>query len=404
MLQIVYETLQQVTGADAFYMAVCETGSHLVTQAFYIERGTRFEDDWPGTVPPPNSLTGWILRERRPLLFADLPAELERLAELGIAPVFMDNTVRPRAWLGVPLLAEDSEPIGIISVQDDEPGRYDQQTVELLSQVASHLSLGVQKINLFQERERLYQESVTRVEQELEIARRIQTNLFPRTLPDIPGIAIAARALPARETGGDFYDIVPLAEGRFGLLVGDASGKSIPGALLMAVARSTARSEARDHELPETVMRETNRLIAQDVPPRSFVALSYASLDPARRRLALANAGQLSPLRRRADGTVEYLDVPGPTLPLGIQPETSYAALDIALDPGDTLIFYTDGIVEAHNPSREMFGFHRLEALAREYGALAPERLIETVLAAVEAFSHGAAQHDDMTMLVLHVA
>src|SRR6266545_4222138 len=576
MLQVVYEILQQVTGAAAFYLAVCEPSSHVVTQVFYIERGKRLDDDWPGSVPPPDSLTGWILRERQPLLFADLPAERERLIELGIAPTFLDNTVHPRAWVGVPLLAEDSEPIGVISVQDEQPNRYDEQTAEFLSQVASHLSLGIQKIELFREREQqlgenarlfaaehaarqtadtlrevarvlsstfdanevldlvldqlrtvipydsasimlvegdmlravaqrglvskshihrqpfalhglsaaglavkrrqavviddtlsspdwqahdlgkhirswlgvplmskgkvlgvlnidsvrpprfterdvevarafadqaavalenaqLYQESVTRVEQELEIARRIQSNLFPRELPRVPGVTIAARAVPAREMGGDFYDIVPLGADRFGLLVGDASGKSIPGAMLMAIARSTARSEARDHELPETVMRETNRWIALDVPPRSFVALSYASLDAGGRRMALANAGQLSPLRRSADGTTEYLDVPGPTLPLGIHPEIAYAAREVALHPGDMIVFYTDGIVEAHNANREMFGFERLEALVSELGDLTPEQLIDTVLAAVDVFSHGRSQHDDMTLLVLRV-
>ncbi|MFO7169452.1 MAG: GAF domain-containing protein [Chloroflexota bacterium] len=576
MLQIVYEILQQVTGAAAFYLVVCEPISQVVSQAYYIERGRRFEDDWVGAPPPPDSLIGWILRERRALLFGDLPGERERLAELGIAPVFMDNTVHPRSWVGVPLLAEDSEPIGAISVQDDEPNRYDEQTVELLHQVASHLSLGVQKIRLFQEREQqirenarlfdaehaarrtadtlrevarvlsstfdasevldlildqlrtvidydsasimlldgeylrvaaqrgleseealrrqllsvrgksgaalavarrqpvviddtltspdwhtnsvgtnirswlgvpllskgrvlgtlnidshqpqrftardvevalafgnqasvalenaqLYEDSVTRVEQELEIAHRIQSNLFPRELPRIPGLSLAARALPARETGGDFYDIIPLGEERFGLLVGDASGKSIPGAMLMAIAHSIARSEARDHELPETAMRETNRWITHDVPPRSFVALSYASLDAGRRRMALANAGQLSPLRRRADGTIEYLDVPGPTLPLGIGPETAYEALEVALEPGDTILFVTDGIVEAHSPSREMFGFERLEALLREKGSLPPAELIEAAIAEVDAFRQGAAQHDDMTLLVLRV-
>src|SRR5439155_5389225 len=104
------------------------------------------------------------------------------------------------------------------------------------------------------------------------------------------------------------------------IIVGDASGKSVPGAMLMAIARSIARSEARDHRTPELVMRETNRWIAEDVPSRSFVALCYATLDLATRRLALANGGQLTPLRRRPDGYVEYLNVPGPTLPLRIMP------------------------------------------------------------------------------------
>jgi serine phosphatase RsbU (regulator of sigma subunit) len=133
------------------------------------------------------------------------------------------------------------------------------------------------------------------------------------------------------------------------------------------------------------------------------VALSYATLDAGRRRMALANAGQLAPLRRRADGRLEYLDVPGPSLPLGIQPEIPYATLELALEPGDTLVFYTDGIVEAHNPQRELFGFERLEAIVRELGDLTPEQLIDTLLTAVDVFSHGRQQHDDMTLLVLRV-
>jgi phosphoserine phosphatase RsbU/P len=576
ILEVVYTTLRDVTGAPIFYLLICEPDTHIVTNAMFIEQGQRNDFGWVGGPPRPGSMTDWILQQREPLLHTDLLDYLERTAEPAVRPKRFGNERHARAWAGVPLLAEDGAPIGVLSVQHYEPNLYDARTIDFLGQVASHISLGVQKIRLFQQREQqisenarlfaaeqaarrtadtlrevarvlsstfdanqvlelildqlrsvidydsasimllegdllrpaaqrglddnllrqeplrlngqnaaslavkrgqpvtiedtltssdwqirvtasqirawlgvpllskgrvlgvlnidsrrpqafserdtevalafanqaavalenaqLYEESVTRVEQELEIARRIQSNLFPRELPHVPGLMFAARAVPARETGGDFYDIVALGEGRFGLLVGDASGKSIPGAMLMAVARSTARSEARDHELPETVMRETNRWIALDVPPRAFVALSYASLDLGRQRMALANAGQLAPLRRRADGSVEYLNVPGPTFPLGIQPEIPYAALEVELLPGDLILFYTDGIVEAHNPRRELFGFERLEALLHEHGGQTPEQLIETVLAAVEAFSQGTPQHDDMTLLALRVA
>src|SRR6185503_11237773 len=159
--------------------------------------------------------------------------------------------------------------------------------------------------------------------------------------------------------------------------VGDVSGKSIPAAMLMAVARSVARSEARDHKTPEVVIRETNRWMVLDVPPRSFVAFSYATLDLRRRRLALANAGQLAPLRRRADGHVEYLEVRGPTLPLGIVSNVPYVALEVDLEPGDVLVFYTDGIVEAQDRDHTLFGFERLEELVRVHGNLPPQRLID---------------------------
>jgi serine phosphatase RsbU (regulator of sigma subunit) len=216
--------------------------------------------------------------------------------------------------------------------------------------------------------------------------------------------------LPARETGGDFYDVIVLREeqqarrAELGFMVGDASGKSVPAAMLMAVARSIVRSEARDHHTPQDVMRETNRWIAEDVPPRSFVALSYATLDLATRRLALANAGQLAPLRRRAGGQIEYLEPPGDTLPLGIQPDTPYDTLELALEPGDLLLFYTDGIVEAQNFQHELFGFERLEQLLREHGDLPPDNLIDLVIRAIELFTGSAPQHDDMTIMALRIA
>jgi serine phosphatase RsbU (regulator of sigma subunit) len=300
-----------------------------------------------------------------------------------------------RSWLGVPLLSK-GHVLGVLNIDSHQPNHFSQRDVEVALAFANQAAVAL-------ENAQLYQQSVTRVEQELEIARRIQSNLFPRELPRVPGITVAARAQPARETGGDFYDVVPLDERQLGLIIGDASGKSIPAAMLMAVARSIARSEAHDHELPATVVRETNRWIVRDVPARSFVALSYGRFDAASRRLVLANAGQLAPLRRSADGSVSYLDVPGPTLPLGIVPETQYEAAEFVLAAGDTLVFYTDGIVEAHNAQRELFGFERLERIVGEFGHQPPDELIKTLLNAVETFCDGYAQHDDMTLLVLHL-
>jgi phosphoserine phosphatase RsbU/P len=763
MLDVVYQTLADLTQASVFFLLICEPGTHAVTNAVFVEQGERIELSWAGQPPTPGSLTSWIMSQREPLLFRDIAIERDRLKPMGIRPMPMGPENAVRSWAGVPLLAKDGEPIGVLSVQNYDAEMYDGQTLDLLGQVASHISLGVQKVRLFAEarahaaaaerqaqrmelvnrislvlssrldlqeildlanqelvrlfwadhigtilfdedgqsgvvvseypatgivgvrlpivgnpmteealltrrpvcvtsvetdpraatvredlmrigvvslmivplvsrgyvigsigldsfhkprvftedeqdlfltvaatiasaienarlfaaeqaarrtadtlrevarvlsssfdtrevlqlilrelrhmiaydtasimllerdmlriaahsgwgaeldiqvphlqfdvrggawlvarrrapviipdtasspdwlpepRERgarirswlgvpliakgvvlgvlnidahtphrfsprdaetaqafadqaavalenaqLYEESVTRVEQELEIARSIQSNLFPRALPQLPGLALDARCLPARETGGDFFDFVTLGAGDdngrepdatdddrqpgahkgaplLAIIVGDASGKSVPGAMLMAIARSIARSEARNHHTPEVVMRETNRWIAEDVPRRSFVALCYATLDPVKRRLALSNGGQLAPLRRRPNGEVEYLEAPGPTLPLGIMSDTPYAAREFALDPGDLLVFYTDGIVEAKNTDRQLFGFERLEALIHTHGDLPPSELIDLVLHNLADFMGAAPQHDDMTIVVLRV-
>ncbi len=300
-----------------------------------------------------------------------------------------------RSWLGVPLIAKGSV-LGVLNIDSHLPNRFSGRDVEVVSAFANQAAIALEKA-------RLYQESVTRVEQEMEIARHIQHNLFPRLLPQVAGLHIAAECLPARETGGDFYDLVTLGDRRIAVMVGDVSGKSIPAAMLMAVARSTARSEARNHETPAEVMQETNRWLVGDVPPYTFVALCYAMLDLDQHQISLANAGQLTPLRRRADGRVEYLQTPDPALPLGMIPDINYAATELPLDPGDTLIFYTDGIVEAKDRNRQLFGFERFEQLVYEYGSLPPDQFIAHVVQAVSTFASGMPQHDDITLVVLHL-
>jgi serine phosphatase RsbU (regulator of sigma subunit) len=369
-------------------MLLEEGGLRLVAR-----RGGENRVSRPGRLFPRDmdSAAARVVRTAAPLIIADTRSAPEWLHAPGGEQV--------RAWLGVPLLVK-GRVRGVLNIDSRQPYGFSDRDQEVALTFANQAAVSL-------ENARLYAESILRFEQELAIARQIQSNLFPRVLPHIPRVAIAARCLPAREMGGDFYDCFLIDEHQPGLLaimVGDASGKSVPGAMLMAISRSVARSEARDHAAPETVMRETNRLMAQDVPHGSFVALSYATLDVRRRRLALASAGQLMPLLRRKNGAIRYLEPPGPTLPLGILPEIGYAALSFDLEPGDTLVFYTDGVVEAQNVMRQLFGFERLEQIVHMYGDQPPNVLLDIILRAVDDFIDGRAQHDDMTLVVLHFA
>jgi len=306
-----------------------------------------------------------------------------------------------RSWIGAPLIAR-GHVVGVLNIDlrrplEGEPafGRvFSERDVEVVSAFANHAALAI-------ENARLYQESIARVEQELEIARRIQANLFPRQLPSTEGLELAARCVPARETGGDFYDVVQLGD-RLGVIVGDVSGKSLPAAMLMAVARSTARSEARNHETPWVVLTETNRSLVEDVPRNSFVALNYALVDRASDRLVLASAGQLTPLLRRADGRTSFLEGP-PALPLGLSDRVKFGQFEVILRPGDTVLFYTDGIVEAHDQRRNLFGFERLERIIQRWGHLPAGQLVDRVLAEVHAFAEGMPPHDDMTLVAIRV-
>jgi serine phosphatase RsbU (regulator of sigma subunit) len=399
VLQLILRELHHMIAYDSASIML------LARDALHIAAYSRWEEDpnLPATQLrfDQRSAAWQVTLRRAPLIIADTATSASWQPDTSVSQI--------RAYLGVPLIAKGAV-LGVLNIDSNRPNTFTTQDAETAQAFADQAAVAL-------EHARLYEDSVTRVEQELEIASRIQSNLFPRALPQLPGLALDARCLPARETGGDFYDFVllgagdrrdRLAEGDnqlplLAIIVGDASGKSVPGAMLMAIARSIARSEARNHRTPELVMRETNRWIAEDVPRRSFVALSYATLDLANRRLAFSNGGQLAPLRHRPDGRVEYLEPPGPTLPLGILADTPYAAREVALDPGDLLVFYTDGIVEAKDRDGQLFGFERFEGLIRAHGHLPPEELIELLLRTLADFMGGTPQHDDMTVVAMRI-
>ncbi|HWQ12919.1 MAG TPA: GAF domain-containing protein, partial [Roseiflexaceae bacterium] len=159
MLRAIYQTLQEVTGASSFFLVVCEAITHHITHSFFIDGGEEIDFRPPGGQPPPGSLTDYIIRKGEPLLFNDLSSQAEELARLGIAPRSYGSPDQPRSWAGVPLLDQDARPIGVIALQDGRAYQYDQQTLEFLSQVASHLSLGIQKVQLFEQRERQIDEN-----------------------------------------------------------------------------------------------------------------------------------------------------------------------------------------------------------------------------------------------------
>ncbi|MEN9934399.1 MAG: hypothetical protein RLZZ387_978 [Chloroflexota bacterium] len=257
--------------------------------------------------------------------------------------------------------------------------------------------------------ERLYRErgESERVQRELEIAHNVQQAIFPAQMPRIPGIELAAYCRPHRETSGDFFDLLVLSDGRLGLMVGDVSGKSIPAAMLMVAAHSTIRSEAFDHFDPAQVLSEANGMLCRNVPRGMFVAASYALIDPRSLEMVWANAGQMYPLLRSNGGTLppddlRYLEVRGAAFPLGMSERISYTDQRLSLAPGDTLLFYTDGVVEAMDLVHELYGFERLERLVRSLPAdVAPQALVEAVLEDVARFVGPAEQHDDITLLAV---
>ncbi|MBI1880278.1 MAG: SpoIIE family protein phosphatase [Chloroflexi bacterium] len=298
--------------------------------------------------------------------------------------------------LVVPLVSQ-GELIGLLNVgkrlSEQDYSIYDHK---LLENLASQAAPAVRVAQLVRQQQ-IETQARERLEHELGIARLIQQTLLPKDVPHLPGWQVAAFYQPARAVGGDFYDFLTFPDGLIGFIVGDVTDKGVPAALVMATTRSILRAAAERLVFPGQVLERANELLHADIPPKMFVTCLYALLDPTSGRLRYANAGHDLPYRCRADG-VEELRATG--MPLGLMPGMRYEEKETILAPGDTMLLYSDGLVEAHNPQREMFGFPRLRALLADHEG--GPVLIDFLLTKLAEFT-GAdwEQEDDVTMLIL---
>jgi serine phosphatase RsbU (regulator of sigma subunit) len=251
-----------------------------------------------------------------------------------------------------------------------------------------------------------------RLEEELRIARQIQMSLLPQNTVGLPGLRIAALCLPAAEVGGDYYDLLPLSDTKMGVLVADVSGKGTSAALYMAELKGLVLSLSRIHDSPARLLAEANRILAANMDPRSFITMTYAIVDTAARTLRYARAGH-NPLihLEAATGRTHVLAPQGIGLGMdrGDRFEEVLEEKVVPLEHGDVFLFFTDGLSEAMNPSAELFGERRLRDVVEAAESLGhqgddTDDMKERILAAVRDFVGEAAQHDDMTMVILKVA
>ena len=304
--------------------------------------------------------------------------------------------------LVLPLVSQ-GELIGLLNLgprlsQQD----YSRDDRTLLGNLAIQAAPAVRVAQLVRQQQREAQER-ERIEQELRVARLIQQTLLPKELPALPGWQLAAHYQPAREVGGDFYDFIPLPGGRLGLVVGDVTDKGVPAALVMATTRALLRATAQRLDAPGAVLEHVNTVLDPDIPPNMFVTCLYAVLEPASGRLRYANAGHDLPYQRRSDGAVLELRATG--MPLGLLPGMRYEEREAVLAPGDSVLFYSDGLVEAHNPRREMFSFPRLRELVAHPALERDKTLIDYLLTELARFTGtGWEQEDDITLVTLQRA
>ncbi|NNJ09310.1 PP2C family protein-serine/threonine phosphatase [Chloroflexales bacterium ZM16-3] len=234
------------------------------------------------------------------------------------------------------------------------------------------------------------------LQQDLQLARDIQQGLLLEAAPRLAGWELTAISMPARDLGGDLYDFLNLGGGIQGIMIGDVSGKGLPAALRMAVARTVFRHEARRDEAPASTLAAVNRGILSEIP-QGMVTMLYARLDTARGELHLANAGHTFPLI--VNCTVSEIELSG--LPLGVDADSDYREATAQLGPGDSVVLYTDGVLEAENAAGEIFTYERLEALIAANRQLKPRAMVALMLHELRTWSGDTLQTDDVTMVVL---
>src|SRR3712207_4608445 len=299
----------------------------------------------------------------------------------------------------VPLVSQ-GELIGLLNLGARlSQQEYSADDRKLLNDLATQTAPAVQVAQLVRQQQQQAQER-ERIEQELRVARLIQQTLLPKHVPDLPGYQLAAYYQPAREVGGDFYDFLDLEDGHLGVVVGDVTDKGVPAAIVMATTRTMLRASAQRLDSPGEVLKRVNDVIVRDIPPNMFITCLYAILDPETGLLRFANAGHDLPYRRRSsNGGAEERRAAG--MPLGLLPGMSCEEKEIVLGTGDSVLFYSDGLVEAHDPEREMFGFPRLQGLVGAHRS-GGSSLISFLLAELARFTgEGWEQEDDITLVTL---
>jgi sigma-B regulation protein RsbU (phosphoserine phosphatase) len=303
-------------------------------------------------------------------------------------PYYLACEPDTRSEVAIPL-QRDGELVGVFTASHPELDAFCSDQLSLLQGLCDHVAVAVHNARRFGDE----REQRERMSREAEEARSIQQALLPRTSPLIPGFRVSGLSIPAGTVGGDWYDFIPLDNGRWGLVLADVSGKGTAAALLMSATRGMLRPLAQTGSGPAEVLLRLNNMMIEDFPSGRFVTMVYAELDPASRILRIANAGHLSPLLVEPSGNRWINHEHG--MPLGIS-ASKFSETAVTLGEHSRIAFYSDGITEADIASGEEYGPERLLAQMQS-----PDVTPETLLADVRKFSNGNGLRDDATVILV---
>lgn len=328
-------------------------------------------------------IVGHVIRTGEPVIVADVRSD----------PRYVEGRRRTRSEIAVPITM-GGQAIGALNLESDGVSSFDDTDLEVLRFFADAAAISIEKAVLHR-----HLLEKRRIEEQLDVARDVQARLLPATSPIVAGFDMAGLCLPTFDIGGDYFDFVPLAEGRLGVVVADVSGKGIGAALIMSAFRAVLRSHAQAAASPDELMRTVNRLLPDSTGAKAFVTAVYGVLEPLSGRFCYANCGHSPPVVLRVDGRAEELTEGGPLL--GVFDPVDIRAGEITIGPGDVLVIYTDGVTETATADNEEFGVARLIATVAGARRAAVSTILDNVVQATRRFSEAPDQRDDLTLVVI---
>lgn len=308
-------------------------------------------------------------------------------------PRYINARARTQSEMVAPIISNE-EVIGVFDLESDELNAYSNDDLEVLMLLASQVAIIIEKVMLH---DQLIEKQ--RLETQLEVARQVQLELLPGRDPQLPGFDISAYNFPTEEVSGDYYDWVQIQDDQIGIVIADVSGKGVPAALLMAFLRASLRAASHIGYAPQISMSKVNFLLWESIERNQFVTAFYGILDATNRTLAYSNAGHNPPLLLDAKGEAHFEERGG--VPLGMFRDSRYYEYYATIDPGQTLVLYTDGVTEATNPAGVEYGRDRLVEAARRSRDLPARDMIEFIHRDLTQWTDGRGATDDVTFFIV---
>ncbi len=383
LLERVGQLLRRIIDFQMFSVWLVNERERVLENRFAIRFGQRF---YPGeTIPLDRGLVGVAMAERRVVHVADVRRDTRY------------HMVNPeaRSEMAVPLVYK-GKVIGVLDIEHTRVNYFTEDHERAMSTLAAQIAISIENAQLYQ---RVAQQE-QRLERDLAMAREVQLRLLPPAKPQHQRAEFSARFIPARTIGGDLYDFISYDVNRSAVALGDVSGKAAPAALYAALVSGIMRSSANQLLSPSALLEQLNDALQERKLDSQYVAMLYALWNDDNRTLQIANAGAVQPLFCRG-GEVETVHAEG--FPLGMFPNVKYEEFSLATQPGDSLIFFSDGIVDAQNSEGDMFSEERLKAVVKKCHQKSASKIADAILAEVSKFQAGKERFDDETVVVLKV-